>query len=373
MKLRTSPNFALAVSTGGDAYVIREVEPYTQFWLSDTERLLFALFAAHDGMRECDAVETLVRLVPGNPDAQRAEAVKAIAEMRGAGVLLAPTDDLSRYDRSIARHYREHRPFPRAVAARIGELAKIAQGTPVLDLASGPGSLAIELAMQGAQVTIMELSAAFIRIAQDEATRRGLTLSALHESCNRLSQHDGAYQAVTISQAIHWLDMAALVRGVCRTLTTDGQFFVVQGALSLPNSHPLAYILGDRTPLGDKAPGPFAAQVQPLARRLDHLFAGLDPQAGARQAIAFAGIELFRQERPIDEGFARAFLSDAHIAGLGMTRDHFWRDLAGRCAGVPADRFLGVQEWALIHFARGAERGDPNVPKPGPTTAIAYP
>lgn len=353
MKLTSSPNFVLSVTAGGEAYTIREVEPYTQFWLTDTERLLFALFAAPGGLDEPAAIEALVRLeAPADPDALRAEARAAIAEMRSAGVLLAPTDDLSRYDRSIARHYRTHRPFPQAVAARIGQHAGIGEGTRVLDLGSGPGSLALELAGQGAAVTIMELSAAFIEIAQAEAKRRGVTLTTIHESCNRLPQHDAQYDTITVSQAIHWFDEAALVRGVCRTLADHGHFFVVHGALDLPPDHPLAYILGNRTPLGDKAPGPFAEQVRPMLARLGHLFAGLDPRAGQAGAIEPAGIELFRQPRVIDEGFARAFLSDRHIAGLGVPRDQFWREIAQRCADADPARLVGEQHWALLHFAR---------------------
>jgi SAM-dependent methyltransferase len=374
MKLTSSPNFALCVATSGDAYVMREVEPYTQFWLDDTERMLFTLFAGQGGRDEAEAIEALVRLeAPADPDGMRTNAHAAIAEMRSAGVLLAPTDDLSRYDRSVARHYREHRPFPREVAARICADAAIGPQTRILDLASGPGSLALELAGRSDAVSIMELSGAFIAIATEEAARRCVTLTAIHESCNRLAQHDGCYDVITISQAIHWLDEAALVRGLCRTLAEQGRFFVVQGALNLPQTHPLAYILGDRTPLGDKAPGLFSEQMRPLYARLGHLFAGLDPRTEQPGAIRPAGIQLFRQPRQIDEGFARAFLSDEHIAGLGVSRDHFWRDLSGRCAGVPPERMMGEQEWALIQFARDGGGPDAEAWIPGEAETIAYP
>jgi SAM-dependent methyltransferase len=374
MKLTSSPNFALCVATGGQAYVMREVEPYTQFWLDDTERLLFTLFATQGGLDEAEAIDALVRLAaPADPAKLLDLARTAITEMREAGVLLAPTDDLSRYDRSIAQHYREHRPFPRALAERICADAAIGPDSRVLDLASGPGSLALELAQRTSAVTIMELSAAFIAIATEEAARRGVALTAIHESCNRLVQHDGSYDVITISQAIHWLDEAALVRGLCRTMAEHGRFFVVQGALHLPGLHPLAYILGDRTPLGDKAPGPFAEHMRPLYARLGHLFAGLDPRAGQPGAIRPAGIQLFRQPRRIDEGFARAFLADEHIAGLGMSRDHFWRDLSERCAGVAPERMMGVQEWALIQFARDGDGPEAAAWVPGKAETITYP
>lgn len=364
-RLVTSPNFALTHAADGACYAAGETEPYPQFWLDRREQMLFALFGQRGGMSARSAENALLRMkLPRDTGAERRRIATAIAGMREAGLLIAPDGELSRYDRTMARDYLDHRPFPAAIARRIEALARIGAETPVLDLAAGPGSLALELAQTSRHVRMIELSRGFVAAAEGEAIARGVSLDALCESANRLPQHDGSYGAITVSQALHWLDDVAVAKGVIKCLAEGGSFFVVHAALTLPDAHPLAHLLGDRTPLGDKQKASFAEEVRPLFRRLELLFAALgsadvarhDP-AHARTGLAPispAGISLFRQQRPIDLGFARAFLSDSHIAELGVEREAFWSDLAARCAAAPADAMLGRQDFALLHFQRGA-------------------
>jgi SAM-dependent methyltransferase len=279
-------------------------------------------------------------------------------------VLIGLAEDTSRYDASMAEAYLTHRPFPRPLAEHMIREGDIGSDSAVLDLASGPGSLALELAKASSDVTIMELSRGFLDAACARAEASGVRLTAIHESCNRLVHHDQSYDVITVSQALHWLDDVMVCKGVCRLLRSHGSFFVVHGALTLRDDHPLSYILGDRTPLGDKAPGAFAAEAAALARRTSLLFAALDApdvqrvdpthRGGAcAERIRLAGVRMFRQRRPIGEGFARAFLAPAHVAALGMSAEAFWADLAARCAAADDTQTLGVQDWAVLHFRRG--------------------
>lgn len=366
--LRTSPNFALALSMDGRAYVAKEVEPYTQYWLSERERHLFALFARRGGMRVDKAVAACAQL-SGSSDtaAGNKRILKTISGMREAGILLGPADDTSRYASTMAANYLAHRPFPREVANHLVKAASVDASTHVLDLAGGPGSLALELARSTPHVSMMELSKGFVSAARAEAKRRGVMLNAIHDSCNRLTQHEGAYDVVTVSQALHWLDDVLVCKGISRLLRAGGSFFVVHGSLSLRDEHPLSYVLGDRTPLGDKAPGPFSAQVEPLLKRLALLFDALDTpdvdridpthvRRSDRKPIVPRSVTMFRQERPIGEGFARAFLSDAHIAATSQSPENFWAELSARCKAASEDDLGGAQEWALLHFGRGDDR-----------------
>ncbi len=367
-RLVASPAFAMMHAADGACYVIQDAEPYAQFWLSERERLVFALCGRKGGLAERRVIDTLLAMKPvRDPAAERRRVEAAIADMRAVGVLTEPDGELSRYGAEMARGYLEHRPFPRALAARIVESAGIGAQSSVLDLASGPGSLALQLAEVSQHVTVMELSRGFCAAAQAEAARRGLALAAINESCNRLPQHDGQYDAITVSQALHWLDPSEVCKGVGRNLAPGGSFFVIDAAISLPDAHPLSYILGDRTPLGDKSPVPFGAQSAAKFSRLSHLFKGLGT------TIAGADFSLYQQSRPIGEGFARAFLSDTHIAGLGQDHQAFWQNLAERCAAAaPADQ-IGTIEWAVLHFREGAPDFDPASLDPTVFEAIPFP
>lgn len=367
MKLVASPDFTLGHSGDGRSFVMGETEPYPQYWLDDRERLLLALFGKRGGLRVGDGIGRMLALKPADDCSRETRRLeRAIAGMQAAGVLVAPGGERSRYGAEMAAAYHAHRPFPAAIIAHLAREGGIGPGTRMLDLAAGPGSLALQAAALGAEVTIMEYSRGFVAAASAEAARLGLPLTCLNESCNRLPQHDGEYDLVTISQALHWLDDVAVCRGLCRILAPGGRFAVIHAAMSLSETHPLAWILGDASPLGAKAAIPFADQAHALQHRLSLLFAGLQAPADRHDplpplsdlaSIAPVGLQLFHQPRPIDAGFARAFLSDAHIAATGLPPGQVWERIAADCAAAPATALMGSMQWAVLHFARGAAGG----------------
>jgi 2-polyprenyl-3-methyl-5-hydroxy-6-metoxy-1,4-benzoquinol methylase len=360
-RLRASPNFALALTMDGRAYIAKEVEPYIQYWLSERERLLFALFAKKGGCFVDDAIADCLKL---NTKTTPARLAKIIANMKAADVLIGVRDDTSRYDAHMAETYRAYRPFPKELTAYIVQAALIDGNSQILDLAGGPGSLALELAKTSDHVSMMELSTGFIAAARKAAKANGVPLTAIHDSCNRLVFHDEDYDVVTVSQALHWLDDVMVCKGVRHILRKNGSFFVIQSGFSLPDSHPLSYILGDRTPLGDKPALSFARQAEALLRRLSLLFEALDTADVERidhvqkRHVGSAHIEhvaatLFSQQRPIGLGFARAFLTPTHITPTGQTPAQFWRELEARCANAKAEDLMATQDWAILQFKRG--------------------
>jgi hypothetical protein len=186
-----------------------------------------------------------------------------------------------------------------------------------------------------------------------------------------------------VAQALHWLDDVQVVRGVCHALAEGGSFFVVHSAMDVPDEHPLAYLLGHDSILGKKARLPFAAEVQPLLRRLALLFQALDARGvehvdlrhahtAQNSPVGVAGAQLFAQTRPFDVGYAKGFLTSRHIERTGMDETSFWRDLDKRCAGLPAERFLGTHRWAVLHFKRGVPQGQLPLLASADEAAIAF-
>lgn len=366
-RLRASPSFVQALTLDGRPYVAKETEPYIQFWLSERERVLLAQFSVRGGRTRAEAQAGYFRargLAPAAAERQRV--ARAIEGMQAAGVLMRADDDTSRYDARIVRDYVAHRPFPPAVAQAIARAARIGERTEVLDLAGGPGDLALALARHSKQVSLMELSRGFLAAARRRAREQGVPLATLHDSCNRLVYRDEPWDVVTVSQALHWLDDVAVCRGLVRHLRAGGHFFVVHSAIDLPERHPLAWLLGHDSVLGRKERVPFAAEVQPLVRRLSLLFEALDASpvqrvdlheagpGGRRAPLALERVSLFTQQRPFGPGYARGFLTPRHVALTGLSPEDFWADFDARCAGRPAAAFEGTHRWALLHFRRGA-------------------
>jgi SAM-dependent methyltransferase len=199
-------------------------------------------------------------------------------------------------------------------------------------------------------------------------------MEAVHESANRLMYSDAEYDVVTLSQAIHWLDDVLVCRGITRVLAPGGSFFVIQASMDVDDAHPLAFLFGRESVLGKKDPQPFPRQVQALARRLSLLFEALDApdvhrhdptqrfaadaQAPSARVVP-AQVSFFRQRRPFDLGYARAFLSDEHIKPTGKTPQQFWADVEARCAAATPQQQEGHIDWAVLHFRRAGAPGLP--------------
>ena len=371
-RLRASPSFALTFAMDGRAFVAKETEPYIQFWLTERDRVLLSLFSSRAGAKLTDAMDGYLRLTGAVGSApERKRLAQAIDKMRSAGVLIGAHDDVSRYSARIVDAYVAHRPFPPELSDQIIQDGSITAASRVLDLAGGPGDLALALAEVSEHVSLMELSKGFVNAAIKRAKQRGLKLATVHESCNRLVYDDAQYDVVTISQALHWLDDVLVCRGLCRCLRPGGSFFVIQGAFNVEESHPLSYIFGAKSILGHRQKQSFAAGAQALQKRLTLLFDALDSpdvhridlaqrfnNAGDASAsrIVPARASLFRQRRPMDLGYARAFLTPAHIAITGQSPTDFWMQLEARCAGATSQQMEGNYEWSLLQFQRGAKR-----------------
>lgn len=376
-RLRASPNFAQMSGFDGRPFVAKESEPYQQYWLSERYRLLLALFSGKTGATINTAIASYFRLSNQAPSAsERDKLERAIRDMLAAEVLIDTRDDTSRYTRAIAEAYLTHRPFPPEITAAIIKAGAIGAETRLLDLAGGPGDLALQLAHKSGHVAMMELSRGFVSVAEERAKTAGRQLETIHDSCNRLMFRDDRFDVVTVSQALHWLDDVMVCRGLCRVLNAGGSFFVVHVAFDVPPEHPLAHLFGHASVLGTKKQRPFAEEVEALHRRLALLFEALDSPDVDRidlahqrdfQRISSEKITIFRQMRPMGFGFARGFLTDRHIAATGMTPEAFWRDVETRCAGFSPQKIAGRFDWAVLHFKRrapgstGTDRGSQEV------------
>jgi ubiquinone/menaquinone biosynthesis C-methylase UbiE len=361
-----SPAFYVAFDFDGRPYAAMEVEPYTQYWLSDRYQRLHAMFGSRRGSTIRDAVEAYMRSLPSrgvDRDNLRTGLERAAAKMRAAGLLVGATDEISRYDKSVVADYVHHRAFPTSLARLIAREGKVRRGRKVLEVAGGPGDLALALAAKGADVALMDLSRGFLRAAGDRARARGLTLQLIHDSGNRLLYRNEEYDVVTISQALHWLDDVAFCRGLYRVLRPGASFFVVHARTEVRASHPLARLFSKQAP--------FQTELRALVRRLTLLFDALDPQhvsrvdfahddstQGATSAIVLSGAWMFRQRRPMPIGFARAFMTARHVEQYveryGEDPAMFWPHLEARYAA--AKDVAGDMHWAVLHFQRGGRR-----------------
>ncbi|MEZ5228309.1 MAG: methyltransferase domain-containing protein [Acidimicrobiales bacterium] len=128
--------------------------------------------------------------------------------------------------------------FDRATIINDGEaldelvrLADIAADTKVLDVASGPGIVAVRLAQSGARVTGVDLTPAMLDIARRRADAAGVDLRLLEGSMYRLPFDDDEFDVVVSRYALHHAhDLEAAVREIDRVARPGARLVIVDFA-----------------------------------------------------------------------------------------------------------------------------------------------
>lgn len=128
--------------------------------------------------------------------------------------------DFGRY----SEDYAAHRPgFPGSFFERLGGIISL-DGTRVLDLATGPGTIALDLATRGSTVIGVDVAANQIAVAERLARDRGLDENVtFHVSGAENTGLDSAFfDLVTVGQAWHWFDGTRVMREIRRVLRPGG-------------------------------------------------------------------------------------------------------------------------------------------------------
>lgn len=123
------------------------------------------------------------------------------------------------YARNTGRDLRRFRSGARTV------LERVPAGGSVLEIAPGPGYLAIEIARAGRyQVTGLDISHAFVRIARENALRAGVSIDFQHGDAAHLPFADASFEFVISMAAFkNFTDPVGALDEMHRVLKPGGQ------------------------------------------------------------------------------------------------------------------------------------------------------
>ena len=109
-----------------------------------------------------------------------------------------------------------------SVADSIGE--RVPEGANVLEVAPGPGYLAIEIAKSGRRVTALDISKSFVKMTQENAARAGVTVDARHGSASAMPFPDNSFNFVVSMAAFkNFTDPVGAINEIHRVLAPGGQ------------------------------------------------------------------------------------------------------------------------------------------------------
>ena len=130
-------------------------------------------------------------------------------------------------NRDFGRHsedYAEYRPgFPASFYQRIDAIAHIGASRS-LDLATGPGTIALELAELGSSVVGMDISAEQVTAAKRVSKERNLEdkVQFMVASAENTGLDTSSFDLVTAGQCWHWFDRVAAMQETQRVLRPGG-------------------------------------------------------------------------------------------------------------------------------------------------------
>lgn len=127
-----------------------------------------------------------------------------------------------RFQSAVPYYERYRLGYPERLITRVVALLGLKDGDAVLDLGSGPGSLAVPFARAGMAVTAADPEPQMLAAAKAAARAAGVPLTLWQGGSYDLTQDKGPYRLVTIGRAFHWMDRPATLAMLDRIVAPEG-------------------------------------------------------------------------------------------------------------------------------------------------------
>ena len=164
----------------------------------------------------------------GKPDILMAKSLgsKLDSHDLDAEVLKAMSDvpQVKRKYQGAASYYSRYRPpYPHALVTVLRDTFRLDGKGQLLDLGSGPGSVAIPLAHLFERVVAMDPESDLLREGKEVSSRSGISnIAWVCGSSEDLSPTLGTFRVVTMGESFHWMDRGRTLEALHHLVGTDG-------------------------------------------------------------------------------------------------------------------------------------------------------
>ncbi len=121
----------------------------------------------------------------------------------------------------------DHKPWAKKIAAHID---KSKNGLKILDIATGPGFLLIELAkhLSKPELFAQDATGEMLNIAQTEAQKHGCSVTKIHSKAEKIDVDDSSVDIATCKQLLHECDNPVeVISEMYRIAKTGGKIFII--------------------------------------------------------------------------------------------------------------------------------------------------
>lgn len=345
-QLRLAEHMSVTFGCAGEVVIFDFTKPERYWHVPDMARTLLSCFRCDRPTKVGDVVRILSRRY--GPSTQRVDidaASTLIKELIKIGVLVADKQRQGFYIEQMRTDYARAREVPAQICSTIIREGNIHRKTSVLDIGTGPGSIANTLGLASDHVIGADISDTFLDLARSMAQAMGSHAAFRRFDANKLLFSDEVYQVITASQMLHWLDPSWAVRGLYHGIVTAGSLFVVETKLVLRKEHPLRKLLG----LGKNDPDTVIRRCARHAIDYERLFERFRPHDSN---LNQRGVWIFRQRRSFDVTFARTYCFDSHIRAALPEYAEPWEAIQQEFHQISPEEASGEMYWLLLHFKK---------------------
>jgi SAM-dependent methyltransferase len=145
---------------------------------------------------------------------------------------------MGRFASTVSLYEELRPPYPPAFFRSVAEQLKFSRREALIDLGTGPGLLALGFAPYVGRVVGVDPEPGMLATAREAAARAHVDFTLIEGKVETLPPEIGAFDAVTIGRALHWMDREATLKRFEQLVARDGVILICASSTASDGRNP---------------------------------------------------------------------------------------------------------------------------------------